>query len=148
AADSRRRPQLLRAPATLASDDITSDPKQPRHRLAATPAVRRSRLDRRDEDVRRQVGREGRIVDAPRPEPLDRLDVATVEALERIRIGRYLRERPCSCLSGHLPPPFSLSSTLRQSDAARYRTRTAPPRQPPSARCARLGASRSTRRSR
>src|SRR5262245_25615371 len=33
AADSRRRPQLLRAPATLASDDITSDPKQPRHRL-------------------------------------------------------------------------------------------------------------------
>src|ERR687887_560572 len=89
-ADSRRRPQLLRVPATLAGNYVAGDPEQPRHGLAAAPPIGRSRLDCRDEDVRRQVGRELRIVDAPRDEPLNRLDVLTVEALEGIRIASAL----------------------------------------------------------
>jgi hypothetical protein len=53
---------------------------------------------------------------------LNRLDVSTVELLEGVRIGRDVQELPPSRLSGHVPPPFSPSLTLRRRDAGRYKT--------------------------
>ena len=49
-------------------------------------AIAGGRLNRGHEDVRGQISRELTIRDTPRDEPLYRLDMLTVEPLERIRI--------------------------------------------------------------
>ena len=99
----------------LAGNDVAGDPVESRHRLAPAAPVGAGRLDHGHEHVRGQIGGHVRIVHPSGDEPLHRLDVLALEALERVRVGCDLGQ----LLHTHLLES-SLSEVLGRSELVRY----------------------------
>jgi hypothetical protein len=69
------------------SDDQLCDPKQPRHRRAATRVISVRGLDRGHKHVRRQVCRNILVPHPPSNKPLNRIDMLAIERLKGLRIA-------------------------------------------------------------
>jgi hypothetical protein len=111
ALDPRVRAALPCRSSMLSRDDVTRDAEQPRGRYAALGPVARGRVDCREEHIGGQGGSEVRVIDAPRDELLDCLDVRSIEVLQGRRVVPDARQLVLSVLGRMLPARYVVLSS-------------------------------------